>query len=205
MKKIVMILLVFVLTACVTTTPTKTPAPATEVPTVEEATTEPTAEPTATEVSATETPAEEPEATEPATAGENSFGEIVFENRKNGDMVSGSGEFSANAFSLNCTSVPNQITFTVTVNDADIYKVNYLYRLTAIDTPLIDSGWSADAKMTALGGGKFSVDFLPSQISNKYRGWKAWFDVQFLAFDNQDVIYTSPIFPRLITYTSDCP
>jgi hypothetical protein len=207
MKKIQILLLVIVLTACVSS-PTKTPVlRPTDVPPT--ATVEPTVAPTPTETEPAATEEAAPTATEevvlPPPAGQNSFGEIAFQSKKTGNTVVGRGEYSVSAFAAQCDSAPDTITITLTVDSADIYKVNYVYRMVAIDTPLITTGWSGDAKMEALGDGKFKVDFSASQVPGKARTWKAWFDVQFIAFDNSDVTFTSPAFVKLITYTYKCP
>jgi hypothetical protein len=207
MKRIQILLLVIVLTACVSS-PTKTPAlRPTDIPPT--ATVEPTVAPTPTETEPAATEEAAPTATEeaalPPPAGQNSFGEIAFQNKKTGSTVDGRGEYSVSVFAAQCDAAPDTITITLTVDSADIYKVNYLYRMVDIDTPLITTGWSGDAKMEALGDGKFKVDFPASQVPGKARTWKAWFDVQFIAFDNNDVTFTSPQFTKLITYTYKCP
>jgi hypothetical protein len=210
MKKFLLISLVFVLSACVSA-PAKTVEPATAVPAVQAP--QATDTPAPTPVPPTDTPAAEPTATATeaaaaptdAPAAQNSFGTMEFKSKAGGASFSGTGAFSASAFADKCDSLPNTITLTVTVDNSDIYKVNYVYRMVAVDTPLITTGWSGDAKMQSLGGGKFSVDFPSSQIPDKAHTWKAWFDVQFIAFDNSDVTYSSPQFTKMINYTYKCP
>lgn len=209
MRKILFVALIFVLTACVTG-PTRPGEAPTQAP-VSQDTLEPSATPaptdapaTATEA-ATATSAPEATATEPAaSSAQNSFGDISFEN-KAGETVSGTGDYSVTAFAAKCDTVADHVTLTIQVNDAKIYKVNYAYRMTAVDTPLITSGWSGDTKMDALGDGKFQVDFPASQVPSKARTWKAWLDLQFIAFDSQDVTYSSQALTKLITYTYKCP
>jgi hypothetical protein len=202
MKKLLVILLVLALTACVagpTKTPTALPTdvPAEEPTDVPAPTEEPTDEPAPTEA-----PEEEPTA-EPASG--NSFGDFEFTDKQTGDTRTGSAEFSAGAFAHDCDTLPDVLTLTVTANEEDIYKVNYVYRLTSATAGTISTGWSGDAKMEVLGDGKFKIDFPESQIPSEAVTWDAWFDVQFIAFDQQDITYSSPIFAKVIKYTYGCP
>jgi hypothetical protein len=211
MKKFLLILLVFVLSACVTA-PAKTVEPPTQAPAPTAQQVQATDTPVPTAVPPTDTPAAEATttatATEPAAdtavpAGPNSFGDLQLKN-KAGVNIAATGAFSDSAFAATCATLPDAITLTVTVDNPDIYKVNYLFRMVAIDTPLITTGWSGDAKMKPMGNGKFSVDFPASQVPAKALTWKAWFDVQFIAFDNKDVTYNSAQFTKMITYTYKC-
>src|SRR5689334_7443029 len=182
MRKLLFVALIFVLAACVTG-PTKPAEPPTQAPAAQD-TLEPSATPAPTEAPATEAPtattAAEATATEEAApAGQTSFGDIVFQNDA-GATVTGTGDYSAATFAAKCDTQPDHVTITITVSDPNIYKVNYVYRMTAVDTPLITSGWSGDSKMDALGDGKFQVDFPASQVPSKSRTWKAWLDLQFI-------------------------
>lgn len=214
MKKICLFLLVFVLSACVNSPAKPTEPPATKA---EQATAVPAPTDTSApaEVSPTETPLPDAtettapadaSSTEPAAgaAGETEFGDMVFTS-KSGATVAGKGGYSAAAFSYQCDSAANQVVVTINISDPNIYKVNYVFRMTAVDTPTISTGWSGDSKMDVLGGGKFQLTFPASQVPAKARTWKAWLDFQFIAFDNADVTYTSPAFAKLITYTYKCP
>jgi hypothetical protein len=206
--------LVLVLTACgapakkATAQPTSPPQP-TQVP----PTKVPVTDPSDTPVPAEEPTAEEPvaEPTEEPTAGEaptapTSFGQTVFTQYKGDVTFGGTVEVSATDFAAKCDTLPDTITITVTVDNADIYKVNYSYRLTNVATPLISTGWSGDAKMEALGDGNFKLDFPASRMSGDARLWKkAWFDLQLIAFDNKDVRYLSQQFVKLINYSYKCP
>jgi hypothetical protein len=212
MKRIifVMLALVLVLSACTAAPvkpPTATEAPAvaqptdTQVPVVVPSDTPAPAE-TATPVPAdTEAPTEAPASSASAA---NTFGDITFTNRATKATITGTGGFSVQAFAYSCSNVPNDVVLTISTTNTDIYKVNYVYRLTAIDAPTISSGWSGDAKMTSTGDGNFTVDFQAPLIKSDWRTRKAWLDLQFIAFDNADVTYVSPAFVKLITY-NQCP
>ena len=209
MRRIIILVLVFVLSGCAAA-PAKVPntqvpvlPPATDTVAAAPASDTPVPAPTDTEIPTQAAASSSAAASAPASSAPaaNSFGDITFTNRKDTTQtVTGTGGFSVKSFAYSCANTPNDVTLTVSTTNADIYKVNYVYRLVAMDAPTITSGWSGDAKMTSTGGGNFSIDIPASQFPSDWRTRKAWMDVQFIAFNNIDITFTSPAFTRLINF-----
>ena len=212
MKRFTLVLLVLVMAAC-SPAPKAPPATATQAPAVAPQATDTlvptdvppteTAVPVATDTEAPTAAAASSAAASSAPA-QNSFGDITFTNKDLGTTVAGTGSFSVAAFANTCSNVPQDVTLTVSTSNTDIYKINYVYRLTAIDAPTITSMWSGDAKLTSVGNGTFSIDFQSSMVPSDWRSRKAWLDLQFIAFDNKDVRYLSAPILRKITF-NQCP
>jgi hypothetical protein len=215
MKKLVLLMLVFVLAACATpAAPTEQPAaPAPAEPVVVtvvvEATQPPAAAPTqepaqpivvTVVVEATQPPAAaptaapaQPAASDGTVALDNALGRGVFTNMT----------MSSSNLTLRCA--PRDITFNITTPNGDINDVVFYYRMTDAKR-LYPSEWKAFGNMVANGNGNFTLTFSGESVHPDIRVDGGWFDFQFVGLAKSgNVIDRSDQFNSLVKYTFDCP
>ncbi|HKI52817.1 MAG TPA: hypothetical protein VJ987_01735 [Anaerolineales bacterium] len=173
--------------------PTQAPAePATAVP----------AEPVVVTVvvEATQVPAAVAPPTEAPAAGadapialDNALGKGVFTNMT----------MSSDNVTLRC--FPRDITFNITTSNNAIVDALFYYRIADIDR-LYPSEWKNFGKMTANGGGNFTLAFKGEDVNPDVRIDGGWLDFQFVGLAKSgDVVDRSQKIESLVKYTFDCP
>jgi hypothetical protein len=223
MRKLVILLLVFVLTACGAPPATATEAP-TEVQPTQTAmvivetvvvtvvpTNLPTEVPSATpaplptEVPPTAVP---PTAVPAATQAVAAPTQAVSGGPIAVDDVLGAGWFvsmtrSKNDLALRC-QLHREITFYVKATDPNITAVDFFYRIVDKTTGAAFD-WQNAGRMIPDGSGGFTLSFAGDRVSANYRKPSAWLDYQFAGSNNTGVIGRSEKIEKQINYMFDCP
>jgi hypothetical protein len=223
MRKLVIVLLVFVLAACGVPPATATEAPTeiqpTQTPVVLVETVVVTVVPTnlPTEVpSATPVPlpTEVPPTAVPPTAVPADTQavvaptEVVSGGPITVDDALGAGWFvsmtrSKNDLALRC-QLHKEITFYVKTTDPNIKAVDFFYRIVDKSTGAAFD-WQNAGKMIPDGSGGFTLTFSGDKVSANYRKPSAWLDYQFAGSNNTGVIGRSEKIEKQINYMFDCP
>jgi hypothetical protein len=223
MRKLVIVLLVFVLAACGAPPATATEAPTEIQPTqtpvvlVETVvvtvvpTNVPTEVPSATPVPLpTEVPptAVPPTAVPADTQAVAAPTEVVSGGPITVDDTLGAGWFvsmtrSKNDLALRC-QLHKEITFYVKATDPNIKAVDFFYRVVDKSTGAAFD-WQNAGKMIPDGSGGFTLTFSGDKVSANYRKPSAWLDYQFAGSNSTGVIGRSEKIEKQINYMFDCP
>lgn len=125
------------------------------------------------------------------------------------DSALGGGVFtnmtmSSNALTLRC--FPREITFNVTTPNIDVVDVVFYYRTVDLKR-LYPSEWKAfGKKMTANGGGNFTLTFTGENVDPNLRIDGSWLDFQFVGLNKGgSVVDRSEKIQELVKYTFECP
>ena len=226
MRKLVILLLVFVFAAC-----GAPPAPATEAVPTEVLPTQtamvvvetvvvtvvptdlPTEVPSATAVPTEVPPTAVPPTAVPPTAVPATQAVAAPTQAAAGGPVSvdntlGAGWFvdmtrSRNDLSLRC-QLNKEITFYVKATSDDIKTVDFFYRIVDRTTGAAFD-WQNAGHMIPDGSGGFTLTFSGDKVNANFRKPNAWLDYQFAGSNNTGVVGRSEKIEKQITYTFDCP
>ena len=217
MKRLTLILLVFLLAGCsalqpVPPTPQPTPIPPTpqvilatvlvtviptDAPTLVPV---PTNTPLPTLDLPTQTIAEVTPATETSTPV--GGGPVTVPASLNGSSFA-SITLSGSRFSLRCE--PKTIFFDLTVSDLNVSVVEFYYRIRDKASTYVPD-WSRGASLQADNGGHFFLTFGADQVVPDNRKANGWFDIQFVGLNKLgQVVGRTEKIVDLVTYTLDCP
>ncbi|HEX2698096.1 MAG TPA: hypothetical protein VHM28_10340 [Anaerolineales bacterium] len=130
-------------------------------------------------------------ATLPADAGGNLFTNLT----RSGSFIS-----------LRC--LPQDITFTVSTQNAAVVEVDLYYRFEDLTTqPTTFTDWKNVGKMNSDKHGNFTIDFQVTQINPDLRvADRAWIDYQFVGIaKSADAVGRSGKISQQIFYSKDCP
>ena len=106
---------------------------------------------------------------------------------------------------LTLSRIPRDITFNVTTANTAIADVMFYYRIMDLGR-LYSKEYKAFGKMTANGGGNFSLVFSGENVHPDVRIDGSWLDFQFVGLaKNGNVVDRSQTIESLINYTFDCP
>lgn len=220
MKKLAILLLASVLAACASPVPTEQAVIAPPEPTatpvvvvqtvVVEATQAPTDAPPPTDVPPTAAPVVVTVVVEPTQApAVQASAPTADPNAPIAlDVALGKGVFtnmtmSSNNLTLRC--FPRDITFNVTTANTAIADVIFYYRIMDLGR-LYPKEYKAFGKMTANGGGNFSLVFSGENVHPDVRIDGSWLDFQFVGLaKNGNVVDRSQTIESLVKYTFDCP
>lgn len=219
MKKLVLISLAVILAACSSPVATEQPvaAPVEPSPTpvvviqtvVVEATQAPTDVPPPTEVPPTAAPVVVTVVVEPTQAPAQAPAQPADPNAPIAlDNALGKGVFTnmtMTSSNLTLRCFPRDITFNITTPNTAIVDAIFYYRVTDINRQY-PKEYKPFGKMTANGGGNFTLTFTGENVHPDVRLDGGWLDFQFVGLAKDgNVVDRSQTIESLVKYTFDCP
>ena len=219
MKKLVLISLAVILAACSSPVATEQPvaAPVEPSPTpvvvvqtvVVEATQAPTDVPPPTEVPPTAAPVVVTVVVEPTQAPAQAPAQPADPNAPIAlDNALGKGVFTnitMTSSNLTLRCFPRDITFNITTPNTAIVDAIFYYRVTDINRQY-PKEYKPFGKMTAKGGGNFTLTFTGENVHPDVRLDGGWLDFQFVGLAKDgNVVDRSQTIESLVKYTFDCP